>query len=284
MRTFRKPELIFIAGLTLSLSGCSVSSQDEPNMDSLESAEISEDSESVFEAPMVAVIDVYDAESVSRSTNGAYYLSGEVSSNCSEIWVEAVNETSGLYDSYSLSEFQYGDSSFRYGIKEEWNNLADGENVYTFTAYCDGDQVVGDAVVFSYSAPIPTYAYPSVPTETYDTSPTVPSYDYSYPVYSDTNDSSYSTIEQLYLSGAYLLSTCDDSYTFLGEIGGKYDSESLFSKYDDYGSKYSDISIWDKYGDYGDDYSDCSAFSKYASEPPMVMIGDSVVAYLSRTK
>ncbi|MFC1616004.1 hypothetical protein ACFL21_02595 [Patescibacteria group bacterium] len=36
---------------------------------------------------------------------------------------------------YTLEDFELGDQTFSYTSKEEWNNLVDGINTYTFTAY-----------------------------------------------------------------------------------------------------------------------------------------------------
>ena len=226
-------------------------------------------------------IDIQDADKVSRSDNGAFYLLGIISDNCSEIWVEAENTQSNLHDNYQLSEFVEGNTDFRYGIREDWNNLAAGDNTYTFTAICDGNQEATDTVVFTYSPPAQSYIPPSsptkndfVPTETYPSY--FPSDSYEEYSYSD------STIEQLKNGGAYLLSTCNDTYVFLGTFGSRYDSDSIFYKYGDYGSKYSDTSVWYEYGDYGGNYSSCSAFYDYASEPPMIIVEDTIVGYLSK--
>lgn len=276
--------LILALMVGLYLSGCTKNTQLEPIV-SQEEPEAIEDT-SVETLPVVseAFLNIYDPKQVSRSENGAYYLSGTTSDNCSQVWVQAENTASGLYDNYQLSEFKHGDTTFRYGIREDWNNLAEGENVYTFTAHCDGGQEVTDTASFSYTKP----------TSSYSTSTTIPTYDYNssdysyetYPSYSSSSsyDSYTSSIKSLRLEGAVLVSICNDSYVYLGSFGGKYDSDSIFYKYGDYGSKYSDTSIWYKYGEYGGSYDNCSAFYKYASEPPMVLIDETIIAYVSKNK
>lgn len=80
------------------------------------------------------------------------------------------------------------------------------------------------------------------------------------------------------ISGAKIIA---QDGTFLGEISNKYNSDSVFNEYGEYGSKYSSNSIWNQYGNYGGKYSNGSPFNKYASEPPMIVINNRAVAYLS---
>jgi hypothetical protein len=78
---------------------------------------------------------------IQRSSNKAFNIYGKTSSNCEKIIVKAQNETAGIYDEYQLTAYNKGDTSFKYGIREDWDNLGEGKNQYTFSAYCDGDQV-----------------------------------------------------------------------------------------------------------------------------------------------
>lgn len=112
-----------------------------------------------------AFIFVPGQESYELATNGAYYVNGNTSSNCSAVVTEAKNSSAGLYDKYELSEYKYGDTSFRYGIRSDWNNLAEGDTVYTFTAYCDGEQEPTSSVTLSYTVSEPTYTSPNYNSE-----------------------------------------------------------------------------------------------------------------------
>jgi len=183
-----------------------------------------------------------------------------------------------MFDDYQLAEYSYGETAFRYGIREDWNNLNTGLNQYSIIAYCDDNQVIEEQAELSYTPP-PT---PVVNTAPSFNSTYVPSESYQYqtPTYSSSS-TLFDAIDYLYLNEASLIVECDDEYVFLGKIAGRYDSDSIFDKYGDYGSKYDSSSIWDKYGDYGSKYSDCSPFDKYSSSPPMILIGDSIVGYLS---
>jgi len=71
---------------------------------------------------------------------------------------------------------------------------------------------------------------------------------------------------------------------FLGVISSEYDSDSIFNEYGDYGSEYSDNSIFNQYSDYGSKYSDLSPFNEYAAEPPLLIIGQKVVAVITVNK
>lgn len=72
-----------------------------------------------------------------RETNNAYYVTGKTSNNCSKIEVKAFNFEKDIYDDYFLKTYSYGDTTFKYGIREDWNNLAYGTNYYKFIAHCD---------------------------------------------------------------------------------------------------------------------------------------------------
>lgn len=109
-----------------------------------------------------------------RSENGAYNVYGTVSDNCSRLVVDVTNETAGVYDSYELKNHKYGNTSFKYGIREDWNNLGIGDNYYIFTAYCDDGQVVSDFLNLNYSL---NAGSSNTSNSSYDYS--VPSYSYS---------------------------------------------------------------------------------------------------------
>ena len=267
-------------GLPL-FSGCTNTeiNNENSNRDSIETVQISdvavttEDSQDSYEenqALVEAFINVPEIDTLTRSENNAYYVHGTTSANCSKVTVKAVNTIANINDKYDLTDYKYGDTTFRYGIREDWKNLGEGVNDYTFTAHCDSDQVLSKTITLNYETYIP-----QVPTTSYsytDTSSSLPSS-------INTDDISY-----LYTNEADIFVECDDDYVYLGKIGGQYDSDSIFNKYGDYGSKYDSSSIWNKYGDYGSKYSDCSPFDNYSLNPPMIYINDSLVGYLSKNK
>ena len=80
------------------------------------------------------------------------------------------------------------------------------------------------------------------------------------------------------ISGATIVS---QDGTFLGKVSSKYNSGSIFNEYGDYGSEYSSKSIWNEYGSYGGKYSEKSPFNEYAPKPPVIVINNKAVAYLS---
>lgn len=72
--------------------------------------------------------------------------------------------------------------------------------------------------------------------------------------------------------------------TYLGKLGSKYDSNSIFNKYGTYGSKYNAKSIWNTYGNYGSKYNTLSAFNPYSSKPPRLFKGKKLIGYLTKNK
>lgn len=88
------------------------------------------------------------------NSNGAYYYHGTTSDNCSKVVVEADNASTGLHDSYQLADYNYGDTSFYYGIRSDWDNLDEGLMQYKFTATCDGDQEPSTEATYTYTKPV----------------------------------------------------------------------------------------------------------------------------------
>lgn len=76
----------------------------------------------------------------------------------------------------------------------------------------------------------------------------------------------------------------DDENTFLGVIGDKYESNSVFNPYGDYGSKYSSTSIWNDYADYGSKFSQYSATNKFSTSPPMIIRNKKLLGYITTNK
>lgn len=71
-------------------------------------------------------------------------FTGKVSPNTDKIVVNAlVTSTLGQTHNaiYTIKDFELGDTEFVYTSKKEWNNLVEGINNYTFTAYyADGSE------------------------------------------------------------------------------------------------------------------------------------------------
>lgn len=85
------------------------------------------------------------------------------------------------------------------------------------------------------------------------------------------------------VEGATLIAQ-DGENTYLGKLGSKYDSDSVFNNYGTYGSEYSAESIWNKYGQFGGKYGTYSAFNQYTSTPPMIIKNKQIIGYLSANK
>ncbi|MGO4952047.1 hypothetical protein [Paenibacillus sp. DRB1-1] len=81
---------------------------------------------------------------------------------------------------------------------------------------------------------------------------------------------------------SYYLIAADGTY--LGTLGSKYDTYSIYNTYGDYGSQYSNTSIWNIYGQYGGTYSQYSPFNKYTSSPPILFYKDQGVGYFTVNK
>lgn len=117
----------------------------------------------------------------------------------------------------------------------------------------------------------PTFKYPSNtyrstykrPTTTYNRSST-----YSKPT--TYNRAKLIAQAKRALNGAIIVAD-DDKKTYLGKIGGKYESASIFYKYGQYGSDYASKSIFNNYGIYGSNYSIYSPFNEYTLSPPYIV-------------
>lgn len=96
-----------------------------------------------------AYISVNKKDTYTANEKGQFFLTGTTSENCEKIVVNAYN-INGINDEYQLTSYKKGDTSFKYGVSEEWDNMAEGINTYTFTAYCSGDQIVSDYYSLNY--------------------------------------------------------------------------------------------------------------------------------------
>jgi len=68
---------------------------------------------------------------------------------------------------------------------------------------------------------------------------------------------------------------------FLGTLTSQFDSKSIYNEYGTYGSPYGSLSVNNEYGTYGSPYSSKSAFNPYASEPPVLVKNDVILAYFT---
>lgn len=59
--------------------------------------------------------------------------------------------------------------------------------------------------------------------------------------------------------------------TYLGNLGNRYQNDSIFNPYGPHGSRYSPNSIWNPYGQYGSPYSNQSPWNRYSSQPPLLV-------------
>jgi len=59
--------------------------------------------------------------------------------------------------------------------------------------------------------------------------------------------------------------------TELGELGPKWETDSIFNDASEYSSTWSSESIFNSHGDYGNSYSSQSVFNESASSPPRIL-------------
>ena len=144
--------------------------QDVPTLESEVEAvktEKKDQGEVVESAIKDAFLSIPDLNSLTPADNGAYYVYGTTSDNCERIVVNAKNPSGSMSDNYELETYKKGDTTFKYGIRQDWNNLALGGNIYTFTAFCEGGQVKEVIKPLHYSI-TPAYDYPSTESSSLD--------------------------------------------------------------------------------------------------------------------
>ncbi len=107
-----------------------------------------------------------------RTANNAIYFTGTTSNNCDSVSVEAINTESNVDDHYVLTTYSKGDTTFKYGVREDWNNLDVGTNGYVFTANCEGNQIVKDSLFMTLQTPtaIPSQLISTLSNNNYYTS------------------------------------------------------------------------------------------------------------------
>jgi|GEM_PF-978832 hypothetical protein len=100
------------------------------------------------ESQINASLDITSPSDESVFYEEPFYIYGTTSEHCSSIEVVAENEMFDIYDVYTLQNYSYGDTTFKYGVSHDWGNLDLGANVYTFTADCS--QVVKEESITLY--------------------------------------------------------------------------------------------------------------------------------------
>jgi hypothetical protein len=74
----------------------------------------------------------------------------------------------------------------------------------------------------------------------------------------------------------------NDGEEFLGTLSTNvYDSDSIFNKFGSYGSEFGANSIWNKFGNYGSEFSSDSAFNKFSSSPPLLVLGEDIIGFVT---
>jgi hypothetical protein len=85
------------------------------------------------------------------------------------------------------------------------------------------------------------------------------------------------TLATLFLIGFTSIAQAQTPYLvspngqYLGNLGNKYDPNSINNPYGRYGSKYSPESINNPYGNYGSRYSNESPHNPYATQQPILV-------------
>ena len=76
------------------------------------------------------------------------FVTGKTSTDCDKIVAVAKNTEYKINNSYTLQQYKLGDSTFKYGIKHDWDNLDVGKNTYTLTAHCNGGKQEATVNIF----------------------------------------------------------------------------------------------------------------------------------------
>lgn len=86
-----------------------------------------------------------------------------------------------------------------------------------------------------------------------------------------------------YLRGATIIAQ-DDENSYLGKLTNEFDSDSIFNEFGKYGNEFSSTSIWNEFSTFGNEFSSYSPFNQFSSNPPMLIKGGEVIAYLTINK
>ena len=73
----------------------------------------------------------------------------------------------------------------------------------------------------------------------------------------------------------------DANRTFLGNISGPRDSDSIFNEQGTYGNERSAESIWNPHGTFRNERNAFSPFNGRSTAPPMILKGGTVVGHLT---
>ena len=72
-----------------------------------------------------------------------------------------------------------------------------------------------------------------------------------------------------------------DDGTYLGKLGPKWLTDSIFNSSSTYSSTWSSDSIFNDTSKFGNSYSNTSVFNDSASDPPMIISESGFIGYLS---
>ena len=71
--------------------------------------------------------------------------------------------------------------------------------------------------------------------------------------------------------------------TFLGSLTrNPYAEDSIFNKFGPYGNQFSPTSIFNQFSNYGGQFSALSPYNSFTSTPPVIILNDRQVAYLTK--
>ena len=98
----------------------------------LEEAETEELAQETSSESSLSITNIEDGEEITASADSSVVFEGVAADSVTEI--EVIAEGEGYTDQYVLNSFFAGKSSFTYRARQDWLNLAPGENTYTFRA------------------------------------------------------------------------------------------------------------------------------------------------------
>lgn len=82
------------------------------------------------------------------------------------------------------------------------------------------------------------------------------------------------------LNGARVVAQ-DKDKTFLGNIAGRHDSDSIFNPQGTFGNEYSAESIWNGQGTFRSEHNPFSPFNRRSTTPPKIIKGGNIIGYLT---
>lgn len=138
-------------------SGCTIKFGDTNEEKNIE--EVKDITEVKKTEKVESFIDLVSPPNETPFDSSPIVIEGKVSINAEKIEVKAVGGQKGYCDVlcapyyediYTLDSFEPGDITFSYGARSDWNNLAQGYNNYTFTAYFTDGSTESDSITLYY--------------------------------------------------------------------------------------------------------------------------------------